>query len=381
MKLLVLTEFYPATDNIELTGGIEAVCYYVGKHLGATHDVRVRALRTDGSTWAFTAVSSLPRRIRFLGATLIASLFDEFDVVEGTNQLLHPVAWIVGRIRRRPVVYLYADVLVGQWHRHFGVVGWLGEIVERITLRLRPDHVIAISDCVRGKLIGAGVPSDRISVVHCGYDEELVHRIAAERPAKRATLVSVGRLVPYKGVDVVLRAMADLVSSGFDVTLLVIGQGPERTHLQRLSQKLGVADRVRFAGHLPSHADVLRAIAASEIFVSASRIEGFGIALVEAMALGVPYVASDIEAFREVTGGGQGGYLTGPGDPAEMAMRIAGLLTQPGRYHAAGTTGRAHAAGYTWAAAAAATREVLERLHGRRRPAAVAPPDARAPAA
>lgn len=359
MKLLVLTEFFPATDDVELTGGIEAVCYYVTKHLSATHDVRVRALRTDGRVWAFTALSSMPRRIRFLVATLFGSLFDEFDVIEGTNQLVHPLAWIVGRIRGRPVVYLYADVLVGQWHRHFGVAGWLGEIVERVTLRLRPDHVIAISETVRRKLIRAGIPADRVSVVHCGYDDALVRRIAAERRAKTVTLISVGRLVPYKGVDVILQALARLVSSGFDLTLEVIGQGPERTRLEQLSRDLRVQDRVRFTGHLRSHADVLRAIASAEIFVSASRIEGFGLALVEAMALGVPYVASDIDAFREVTDSGRGGYLVPPRDAETMATALAVLLTQRESYRAKSAVAAERAARYTWAASAAATDRIV----------------------
>lgn len=359
MKLLLLTEFYPASDAVELTGGIEAVCYYLTQHLSRAHDVRVRALRTDGSVWEFTAVRSLPRRIRFLATTLIASLSDDFDVIEGTNQLLHPIAWVAGRLRGRPVVFLYADVLVGQWHRHFGVAGWLGEIVERVNLRLRPDHVIAISGVVREKLMRAGVPAERISVVHCGYAEALVQAIALEQPPKTTTLITVARLVPYKGVDVVLNAVRRLIDAGFAVTLEVIGQGPELPRLQRRAHDLGIADRVRFRGHLHSHAEVLRAIAGAQLFVSASRIEGFGIALLEAMALGVPFVASDIDAFREVTGGGEGGHLSRTGDSSDMARKIGLLLSNAAAYQAAARAGRERAGRFGWTQSARATASIL----------------------
>lgn len=364
MKLLLLTEFFPASDAVELTGGIEAVCYYLSKHLNANEDVSVcvRARHTDGQVWEFTALSSLPRRIRFLATTLVGCLRDEFDVIEGTNQLLHPIAWLAGRLRGRPVVYLYADVLIGQWHRHFGVAGWLGELVERLNLRLRPDHVIAISNVVRDKLVRAGIPEDRVSVVPCGYDDALVRRVVAEGPEKTASLVTVSRLVPYKGVHVVLEAMARLVRSGHDITLRVVGQGPELARLRRQAELLCVADRVEFLGHLTSHADVLRAIARSQIFVSASRIEGFGIALVEAMALGVPFVASDIAAFREVTGGGRGGHLCQTGDAAAMAAGIAALLTQPAEYRAASESARDRANCYRWAQTAETTATILHRL-------------------
>src|SRR3546814_1292037 len=69
-----------------------------------------------------------------------------------------------------------------------------------------------------------------------------------------------------------------------------------------LTRQLGIADRVQFRGFVERHADVLQTVAASDVFASASQVEGFGIVLVEAMALGVPYVATDIPAHREVTG-------------------------------------------------------------------------------
>jgi phosphatidylinositol alpha-mannosyltransferase len=98
------------------------------------------------------------------------------------------------------------------------------------------------------------------------------------------------------------------------------------------------------------------------VFVSASQIEGFGIALVEALALGIPYAASDIPAFREVTAGGVGGRLFPPGDVEALATCITELLEPgPGR-DAVRAAGRQHAARYHWSEVAHSTAEALDEL-------------------
>ena len=114
------------------------------------------------------------------------------------------------------------------------------------------------------------------------------------------------------------------------VRLLVIGQGPERQRLERLAKELGVADRVDFRRVRRSpRRGAFHRRRGRGVTCSASEVEGFGIALVEAMALGVPYVVSDIPAFREVSGGGIGGALAAPGDPSAFAAALQRLLDRP----------------------------------------------------
>ena len=139
----------------------------------------------------------------------------------------------------------------------------------------------------------------------------------------------------------------------------MIGQGPERINLERLALSLGIADRIDWFGFVDRHVDVLKTIAGASMFVSASEIEGFGIAVVEAMALGVPYAVSDIPAFREVTAGGTGGVLYTPGEPSALASAVREVLTDPADQAERRVAGKRHARRFTWSAIAEATSEVL----------------------
>lgn len=352
MRVLLLTEFFPATAAGEITGGVEARCFYVARSLGDRYTIRVLAARTDGSVWAAASAASIPRRIGFMVRMLWFGLRIPADLVEGTNQVVHPVAWLIARLRRKPLVYFYADVFIGQWNR-LGSAGWIGELIERISIRLLADRYIAITETVAAKLRQHGVPPTRIEVIPCGFDEELVaSALARQQPYAEPSIALVGRLVQYKGAHHAIEALAALRQRGASATLRIIGRGPEEEELKLQAQRLGIADSVHFMGYLRSHRDVLIAMASSTVLVAPSTIEGFGIVLMEAMALGVPYVASDIPAFREITSGGRGGRLFGPGAVADLVSHLLVLLRDPALRQQLSREGREHAQSYTWRAAA-----------------------------
>ena len=362
MRILLITEYLPASDRAEITGGVEAYAHYVSGHLRERHDVEVISRPTDGSVWDEASVASLPGRVLFLLRALMRGLRAPGDVVVGTTYVVHPIAWLVAKLRRRPVVFWYPDVLLGSWRNgQFGkVAGIVGELAERIVLRLPVDGYIAISRSTADKLVAHGIAPDRISVVPCGFEPSVVDAVVPEhagQPGPR--LAVVGRLVPYKRVDVVIRALARLHEEQPDLRLVVIGQGPERERLEQLAIELGVADRVELRGFVARHSDVLAAVAGSSAFVSASEIEGFGIVVVEAMALGVPYAVTDIPAYREVTDGGVGGSLFPAGDDEALAAGLRPLIDDPSTRGALALAGREHAGRYEWASVAIDTAAVL----------------------
>lgn len=371
MRILMLTEYLPASGEGEITGGVESYCHYVSRHLRESHEVILVGRRTDGSVWDDASLKSIPGRVVFLLKALAQGLRDPGDVVVGTTYVVHPLAWLIGKLRRRPVVFWYPDVLIGTWRNgQFGrIAGTVGEVVERLLLRLPVDLYLAISESTRSKLIAAGVTPERTAVVGCGFEPSVVEAASpAEVHANRVTVV--GRLVPYKRVDVVVRACARLRADHPDIELVVIGQGPERARLAALADELGIADRVTFRGFVGRHADVLAAVAESGAFASASEIEGFGIVVVEAMALGVPYAVSDIPAFREITSGGVGGRLVPVGDDVAFARALGELLDDgPARARLA-LEGQAHARQYEWSAIAQQTADALRGVLG---PRATAP--------
>lgn len=144
-------------------------------------------------------------------------------------------------------------------------------------------------------------------------------RAALDLPADAPVIGAVGRLDRQKGFDVLLAALAQLPP---ETQLVIAGSGPEESALRRQAQPLG--DRVRFLGQRD---DVPTVLAALDLFAMPSRWEGFGLSLAEALATGLPAVASAVDSLPEVLG--PGGVLVPPDDPAALAAALARLLADP----------------------------------------------------
>lgn len=157
-------------------------------------------------------------------------------------------------------------------------------------------------------------------------------------------LMTVARLVPHKGIDTTIRALARLGPGESDVRYAVVGQGGERPAFEALARELGVGGRVRF---LTDVADDLlpRAYALADVYVGVSRqtgrdVEGFGISLLEASASGKPVVAGRSGGIPDAVREGETGVLVDPEDPAAVAGAVTALLRDPARAAALGAGGR-----------------------------------------
>jgi glycosyltransferase involved in cell wall biosynthesis len=128
-------------------------------------------------------------------------------------------------------------------------------------------------------------------------------------------LVAVARLVPQKGIDIALRALAELP----DAWLVVLGEGPERTRLEALARELGVVGRTHFPGRVPDVAAWLRR---ASVVVHPARWEGFGLALLEAMLCAKPVVATHVSSIPEIVVDGETGILVPPDDPRALAHAV-----------------------------------------------------------
>ena len=144
----------------------------------------------------------------------------------------------------------------------------------------------------------------------------------------KRVLAFTGRLVPHKGVDVLLGALTDLPR---DVVAVVVGAGPRLPNLIGEARRLGVGDRVRFCPRV-SDEDLPKYLALADLFVfpSQNRLEGFGLAVAEAMAAGLPVVIADMPGVREVIEPGREGLLVEPLLAADLAAKVRTLLDDPG---------------------------------------------------
>lgn len=221
--------------------------------------------------------------------------------------------------------------------------------VDGWTSRHLTTHFHAITDAVRRWAVAVlKVPADRVTVVERGRDpgrlgEPGAQRRAAARqtlglPGDAEILVSVGRLEFQKGHRFLLEAMERVVASRPSAVLLLAGRdGEESSTLRAMAERRTLAGAVRFLGHRDDLPDVL---AASDLFVFPSLWEGLGGAVIEAMALGLPIVASDLEPVREVVEGGRAALLVPPRTPEAMASGISSLLADRDRAESLGATAR-----------------------------------------
>jgi glycosyltransferase involved in cell wall biosynthesis len=177
---------------------------------------------------------------------------------------------------------------------------------------------------------GWGVDPERLDVVHNGVPPLDAPLPPAEEARRRLGLAgdfvvsSVGRLIPLKRLDLLIRAVAALRADTPEVRLLLVGSGPCEARLRALAAALEIADRVRFTGRL-HHRDVLLHLRASHVFALVSTHEGFSHVLLEAMQAGVPVLATDVEGNREVLEDGRSGRLLGEAGVAIVAEALREL--------------------------------------------------------
>ena len=200
----------------------------------------------------------------------------------------------------------------------------------------RADAFVAVSDLTRRRFAARlGISPERGTVVPNSVDvsdfgpgpkrPDLLDRYGLHG---RTVLMTLARLSPaerYKGVDEVMEALPALARDVPDVAYLVCGGGDDRQRLEEKARALGVADRVVFAGYVPEDekADHYRL---ADAFVMPGRGEGFGIVYLEALACGVPVVASSADASQEAVLGGALGAVVDPDDPASVVSGIRDAL-------------------------------------------------------
>jgi len=246
------------------------------------------------------------------------------------------------------IVHMHAGGRSVRWLARVGtrariVVHLHGRILEPRGLSLvthsgrGADAVIAVSRAVAERVVGT-----RPLVVYPGIPVPETPGLPAPLGGTTAERIvgCAGRLLPLKGLVYLLRAIASLRAEFANLVLEIAGSGPERATLEREVQRLGLSDGVRFLGWVEELAPVL---ARWEVFVLPSLEEGFGIAALEAMAAGLPVVASAVGGIPELVEDGRTGWLVPPADPRALAERLRALLLDAGRRRALGEAGRARA--------------------------------------
>lgn len=316
----------------------------------------------------------------------------EVTRIETLRRPIHPIrdgfalAQLYLYLRRRPFDIVHTHIakagLLGRLaaqlakipsvlHTYHGTPNeWIGDGTSarlfRVTERWaaeRTDMLIAVSEAVRGEMSAMGIGSaGRWRVIRNGISPIFLSEPpSSPTQRKRAQLLAVGSLTEEKGYDVVLGALPTIASSHPDVELVFIGDGPLRASLQTLANDLNVASRVRFIGVV---ADVRPWLREATLLVAPSLSEGLGMAVIEAMAMECPVVASRVGGLVEVVLHGETGFLVEANRVPLLAQQVVELLGSPEERARLGANGSRHVqANFTRDRPIAQLQEIYETLY------------------
>jgi glycosyltransferase involved in cell wall biosynthesis len=320
--------------------------------------VEILPLGPRGRLYGAAGKRSTGQALRFAAKVARIDL-SPYDLVETANipyVHLFPLA-LRCRLAKKPLVITWYEYWGSYWREYLGPIRWLPyAAIERLAV---PLGRMAVAD---SRLAADRVQARRggeVPVVPVGIPIEAI-RQAVEEPAEPGTdpapsLIYAGRLLREKRVDLLLEAVALLAPAADSSNPLVsiLGTGPERERLEELARALGIADRVRFLGHLPTNADVWRSLGRAKVAVQPSSREGFGLFPLEAMATGLPvvYCESPESALPELVRPGLEGICTAP-EPRALAAALSRLLGDQKERERLARGARERSEAYAWEAIA-----------------------------
>jgi glycosyltransferase involved in cell wall biosynthesis len=215
------------------------------------------------------------------------------------------------------------------------MLGFKGEIYRRLDLSLmrRFDHLIAVSHATKDEMVDAGVPANLISVIHNGIDTDAWARNRVSNTLREELNLGqvfpvigyVGRIMPEKDLETWLRAAALVAKRLPEARFVLVGEGKDDGtlgELKRLASELGIAKHIHFPGY---RSDLLPVYAAFDLFLLSSRREGLPNSILEAMALGLPVVTTDVAGAKELVVDGETGYVLPQGDAETIARALIAL--------------------------------------------------------
>jgi len=352
MKIAFITFQYPPF----VQGGAGTYAYNLTRELaGLGHEVHVIAPRVAGCGKESAEEGLFVHRLSFLNRPFLAalsfwfSLWKDFSSLEqraGGFDIVHdnglsafslnskavsyPRVVTIHHLARTTLKAVEASLLRRVRNLRGEIA--LSPLIEPLCMK-RADRIIAVSQFTKRDITSVfDIPESKIAIIHHGvHPEDFVFPEEA-RVKLRSTLginsqpmiLFAGKLAPRKGVDILLRALPQVLRE-MEVKLVLAGSGNQRDY-QQLAEALGISDKLRFLGRVPD--DTLRLLFSScDLFVLPSRLEGLGIVILEAMAAGKPVVATNVGGIPELIESGQNGILVETNNERELASAIVKVLS------------------------------------------------------
>ena len=344
LTVLHVGKFYPPTP-----GGMERVVQILSET--REDGIRNRVLvshtssRTRRESWRGVPVTRVGA-IAFIGSAGVCPTFPlelartarDLTVIHEPNPLALASDWVAAQ-RGPTIVWFHSEVFRPRWKYHLLYRPFLQRVLKRaVAIVVASPRMAALAEQLEGfrdkcVVIPYGIETDRFEMT------DRLRELASgvRRQFSGPLLLFLGRLVAYKGIDVLIRAMADV-----DATALVVGDGPLREQLAKEAGRYRVAHKVRFLGNL-SDEQVVAHLYGSDVFVlpSVTAAEAFGLVQLEAMACGKPVVSTDLSSgVPWVNQHRRTGIVVPPGDAAALAGALNELVADPDLRKTMGSAGR-----------------------------------------
>lgn len=352
MKIAFITFQYPPF----VQGGAGTYAYNLTKELARLgHEVHVITPRVAGCSKESVEEGVFVHRLSFLNKPFLAALsfwfslrkdFSSLERQVGGFDIVHSNGPIDLSLSRRVissprVITLHhltrttlralEPSLLSRVKNLRGEIG-IAPLIEPFCIR-RADRIAADSEFTKRDIVETyGIPETSVEIIYLGVHSEEYTFTEEEKSKVRIALgvnlqpmiLFVGKLAPRKGVDILLRALPQVLRK-MEVKLVLIGSGDQRDY-RKLAQALGISDKLCFLGRVSD--DTLRLLYSScNLFVLPSRLEGFGAVIVEAMAAGKPVVATAVGSIPEIIESGENGILVESANEGELASAIVKVLS------------------------------------------------------
>ncbi len=339
LNIVLTTDYFPP----HVGGGVERVTFHLGSELVRLgHKVAVVTLNTrsaqpyeilDGMHIYRARPIELTQALRtqsvisleILG--LIRRVFrkEAADILHAHNLFFFTT--IAACLTKRQLrTRLVTTVHVGSVSQLQGLVRFIAALYEKSLGRWildQSDHVVAVSGAVEQYVRNLGIPSAKICVVPNAVDLEEFTPAALERKVGRVQVAFIGRLIANKGPQYLLEAAPQILHKFPNVQFLFVGEGPMRRQLKYRATELGVDKNTRFLGTVSKVSEFLRNC---DVLVRPSLTDGMPLTVLEAMACGIPNVASRVGGTPEILQHGQTGYLVEPKEVEQLSFYISRLV-------------------------------------------------------
>jgi len=335
LKVCVASAWYPHANN-------PYHCIFV-------HDFAKRIRRAGAKVFVFTIIHSREDKkfemwdnipVLRVKVNTILSFFNPFKFLSffkvfNKADLIHVHAIdvfgafsiLIAKLIRKPVVVTVhrADVLPSN--------SLFLNILRIIAFKV-VDAIIAVSKATKKLALNVGAPANKITVIYNAVDETMftprsksLCRQKLGLPQNSKIILFVGNLIPRKGVEYLIRALPIILTKIPNVLLVVIGDGPQRNELEHLAKELNLEQNIVFTGRISTEKLCLY-YGAADIFVLPSLHEGHPMVLLEAMASGLPVVATKVSGNMETVIHGKNGYLVEPKNAHQLANAIIKILSE-----------------------------------------------------